>query len=132
MVTPSLLASYLAKEAQSVVSLLQRMEARGFLWRKPHPEDGRSIVIQISNTGRRVLDECNDIVFQEVTNFFSPLHESSLADFEGMLRVLRDNTAEDLGMDVEKLDHATGRVERDPEMWTRAYEIREAGAVSRA
>ncbi|MCL4241101.1 MAG: MarR family transcriptional regulator [Dehalococcoidia bacterium] len=125
-VTPSLLASYLTQEAQSVTSLLQRMESRTFVQRAPHPEDGRSIVVEICDEGRRALDECVDVVFREVVDFFSPLPEESQIDLEDMLRVLRDQAAESLGLDIEKLDYATRRVERDPDMFARAQDIRDA------
>src|SRR5690606_2016277 len=38
-VTPTALANYLTQEAQSVTSLLQRMEASGLIERRPHPVD---------------------------------------------------------------------------------------------
>lgn len=130
-VTPGQLASYLTQEAQSVTSLLQRMESHGFLHRAPHPEDGRSIVIDICEEGERVLDECVDAVFREVVDFFSPLPEESQSDLEDMFRVLRDHAAGNLGLDIEKLDYATRRVERDPEMFARAQDIRDGFVIRR-
>lgn len=130
-VTPSALANYLTQEAQSVTSLLQRMEAAGLIERRPNPVDQRSIEIVITQQGQEVLEACSEATFSVVLDFFSPLPEERQSLFEDMCRELRDYSAPLLGLSVERLDIATRQLERDPAMWEQAQVLRDAFTAPR-
>ena len=40
----------------SITSIVQRLEASGFITRRPHPEDGRAVLAEITEAGRAVVD----------------------------------------------------------------------------
>lgn len=123
-VTPSILANYLTQEPQSITSLVQRMESRGLISRSRNALDGRSSILEITADGRDLFTSCATTVFEEVIDFFSPLTEEVLDEFGDSLRTLRNQTAKRIGLDVERLDKATRQMERDPDMWTHALDIR--------
>jgi DNA-binding MarR family transcriptional regulator len=40
----------------SITSIVQRLEASGFITRRPHPEDGRAVLAEITDDGRAVVE----------------------------------------------------------------------------
>jgi DNA-binding MarR family transcriptional regulator len=40
----------------SVTSIVQRLEASGFVSRRPHPDDGRAVLAEITEAGRAVVE----------------------------------------------------------------------------
>ena len=74
-------------EATSLSRILKSMEERGLIERKPHPEDGRSVLICLTNFGQEMREYSKDIVLgfdqlvrQSITeselNIFSKVAES--------------------------------------------------------
>lgn len=127
-VTPTLLATYLAQMAQSVTSLVQRMEKRGLIRRVRNQGDGRSVLLELRTEGEQMLDESFGTVLETVRHFFSPLSEERQLELEEMLEDLRDQAAMELGIDPKRLEVATRGFERDPDMWTQAQVIRDSFA----
>jgi DNA-binding MarR family transcriptional regulator len=41
----------------SVTSIVQRLEASGFVVRRPHPHDGRAVLAEITEAGRAAVEE---------------------------------------------------------------------------
>jgi DNA-binding MarR family transcriptional regulator len=52
-VTPSDLARWMSAPATTVSSYVKRFETRGHVRRVPHPDDGRSYLLQLTAAGRR-------------------------------------------------------------------------------
>ena len=52
-ITPSELSRWMAAPPTSVSSYVKRLEARGHLARRPHPDDRRSYRIQLTPAGKR-------------------------------------------------------------------------------
>jgi DNA-binding MarR family transcriptional regulator len=54
----------------SITSAVDRLEAQGYVERRPHPTDGRTTLATITDTGRRVVEEAtqvlNDKVFADI------------------------------------------------------------------
>ena len=54
----------------SVTNAVHRLESDGLVRRLAHPDDGRSVLAEITDAGRRLVDECtlllNDQVFTQV------------------------------------------------------------------
>lgn len=49
-------------EATSLSRILKSMEERGLIMRKPHPEDGRSVLICLTEFGQEMREYSKDIV----------------------------------------------------------------------
>lgn len=56
-ITPSQLEPILMIERPSVTSLLKGMENKGFILWKDHPQDGRSKLIYLTDTGLKIAEE---------------------------------------------------------------------------
>ncbi len=52
--TPTDLAQWMSAPATTVSSYVKRFEAHGHVQRVPHPDDGRSYLLQLTAAGRRV------------------------------------------------------------------------------
>ncbi len=50
----------------SVTNAVQRLEADGLVERSANPNDGRSVIAAITPEGRRLVDECTDLLNAEV------------------------------------------------------------------
>jgi DNA-binding MarR family transcriptional regulator len=44
--------------ATSITSIIDRLESAGLVVRRPHPEDGRAVLAEITDGGRRVVEAC--------------------------------------------------------------------------
>jgi DNA-binding MarR family transcriptional regulator len=51
-ITPSQLAELLHLDRGTLSGIVERLTAQGLLLRKPHPQDGRSVLLQLSARGR--------------------------------------------------------------------------------
>lgn len=72
----------------SVTNAVQRLEEAGLVARHANPDDGRSVLAEITAAGRRLVERCtellNDLVFETV-----PLEHETAADVVDGLRALR-------------------------------------------
>ena len=50
----------------SVTNAVQRLEADGHVRRSPNPDDGRSVLAEITPIGRALVEECTDALNSEV------------------------------------------------------------------
>ena len=71
-------------EATSLSRILKSMEERGLIIRKPHPEDGRSVLICLTEFGQEMREYSKDIVlgFDQMVR-----HKISEADLKIFSRV---------------------------------------------
>jgi DNA-binding MarR family transcriptional regulator len=72
----------------SVTSIVQRLEAAGLVVRRPHPEDGRAILAEVTDAGRALVEiataELVDAGFA-----LGALSDSELAQLSALLRPVR-------------------------------------------
>lgn len=54
--TPTEVSARLTVTSATVTGLLDTLEARGLAQRRPHPGDRRSVLVEITDDGRRLLD----------------------------------------------------------------------------
>ena len=77
----------------SVSSAVGRLERQGFATRRAHPSDGRTVLVEITEEGRRVVKGAtaalNDEVFTEL-----PLTGRQVADLYGLLTRFRANVGD--------------------------------------
>ena len=83
--TPSELADRLHLDRGTVTGIIERLRARALLLRKPHPEDGRSVVLHLSASGRGLDRETSGTVEECVRRALSTLPG---AEVEAAARVL--------------------------------------------
>jgi DNA-binding MarR family transcriptional regulator len=60
------LGDRLQVHATSVTNAVNRLEAQGFVERRPHPTDGRTTLAAITASGRRVVERATTTVNREV------------------------------------------------------------------
>ncbi len=80
-ITPSELSRWMAAPPTSVSSYVKRLEARGHLTRRPHPDDRRSYRIQLTAAGKRT--------HRSAETLFGPVREwiiQALGDRDGPVR----------------------------------------------
>lgn len=73
----------------SVTSIVHRLEAGGFVVRRPHPEDGRAVLAEITAAGRAVVEAATaDLVGADFG--LGALDEGSLTELSALLRPMRE------------------------------------------
>ena len=80
-ITPSELSRWIAAPPTSVSSYVKRLEARGHLTRRPHPDDRRSYRLQLTAAGKRT--------HRSAEALFGPVREriiQTLGDRDGPVR----------------------------------------------
>jgi DNA-binding MarR family transcriptional regulator len=72
----------------SITSTVQRLEADGLVTRRPHPEDGRAILAEITESGRALVDVATaDLV--DAGFAVDSLSDAELAQLSALLRPVR-------------------------------------------
>ena len=56
-IKPSLVATLLFQETQSITGILHRIESRGWVRRLPDPNDRRAVGLELTDSGREITDE---------------------------------------------------------------------------
>ena len=56
-IKPSLVATLLFQETQSITGILHRIESRGWVRRLPDPNDRRAVGLELTDKGREITDE---------------------------------------------------------------------------
>jgi len=56
-IKPSLVATLLFQETQSITGILHRIESRGWVERLPDPNDRRAVGLQLTEKGREITEE---------------------------------------------------------------------------
>lgn len=68
---PSLLATLLFQETQSITGILNRIEAHGWVRRAPDPDDRRAVSIELTPKGKEVAAEIVEISQQLYEDLFA-------------------------------------------------------------
>lgn len=73
----------------SVTNAVQRLEADGFVRRGPNPDDGRSVLAEITSSGRELVDRCTDRLNDEVFSIVPIPPESQQRAFDALKELRR-------------------------------------------
>ena len=73
----------------SVTNAVQRLEADGLVVRSANPSDGRSVLAQITDTGRDLVDRCTDRLNAEVFAIVPIPAQQQLRTFRALKGVRR-------------------------------------------
>ncbi|MEZ4697334.1 MAG: MarR family transcriptional regulator [Rhodothermales bacterium] len=89
--TQTALANRLSVLPSRLVALLDEIEARGLLERKPNEEDRRSKVLRITKKGEKTFLRAEMITRTLETQLFSTLSETERAKLSATMKKLADN-----------------------------------------
>ena len=76
--TPSRLADSLLVSSGTLTSRLDRLERKGLIARVPHPRDRRSVEVELTADGRRLVDEAVTVHVENERRMLEPLSERDL------------------------------------------------------
>ena len=88
------IASHLLVTTASITSLLDTLARRGYIERKPHPNDRRKTLVSITNTGRDLVDEMLPTVHTAATQLLGGLSADRLEAFISVCTHVRSRAAE--------------------------------------
>jgi DNA-binding MarR family transcriptional regulator len=72
----------------SITSTVQRLEADGLVTRRPHPDDGRAVLAEITDAGRALVEAATaDLVAADFA--LGSLSDEQLAQLSELLRPVR-------------------------------------------
>lgn len=87
---PSLIATLLFQETQSITGMLKRIEAQGWVTRTPDPIDRRAVGLALTDSGRKVAEEIVRISQELYDELFgAPLTSAERRALETALRKVR-------------------------------------------
>jgi DNA-binding MarR family transcriptional regulator len=84
------LSDHLRIAPRSATEVVDALEARGLVQRRPDPGDRRAILVEVTGPGASVLDAIRAARGTETMRIFGRLSETDRADLARILRQLRD------------------------------------------
>jgi len=89
-IKPSLVATILFQETQSITGILHRIETRGWVRRLPDPNDRRAIGLELTDKGREITAEIVNISDELYRDLFgSVLNATEVRQIESSLKKVR-------------------------------------------
>lgn len=89
-IKPSLVATLLFQETQSITGILHRIESRGWVERLPDPNDRRAVGLQLTDKGREISEEIVRISEELYEDMFgNVLNASEKRQVETILKKVR-------------------------------------------
>jgi DNA-binding MarR family transcriptional regulator len=81
-------------EATSLSRTLKSMEEKGLIYREPHPEDGRSVIIKLTDFGKEKRDRSKEAVLKFNNEIKKHLTEEKIKHFFEVTDVINDLISE--------------------------------------
>lgn len=107
---PSVVATLLFQETQSITGILQRIEARGWVARTPDPNDRRAVGLELTEKGHETTREIVKISSELYDELFSAaLSSTERKQLEAALKKVRA-----LGFKLPETDFKLRRAQRYP------------------
>jgi DNA-binding MarR family transcriptional regulator len=89
-IKPSLVATLLFQETQSITGILHRIESRGWVRRLPDPNDRRAVGLELTDKGREITSEIVRISEELYDDMFgTTLTASDKRSLEAILKKVR-------------------------------------------
>ncbi len=89
-IKPSLVATLLFQETQSITGILHRIESRGWVRRLPDPNDRRAVGLELTDSGREISEEIVRISEELYDDMFgSVMSASEKKSLETILKKVR-------------------------------------------
>lgn len=93
--TPAELAERTGVTRATITGLVDTLERAGYVTRKPHPEDRRSMSVGLTARGRKLLSDLLPEHFRRMAWLMSPLSENERKVFVRLLGKVLQRSAED-------------------------------------
>lgn len=88
-IKPSLVATLLFQETQSITGILHRIESRGWVRRLPDPNDRRAVGLELTDKGREITSEIVKISEELYDEMFGVLTATEKKQVEAALKKVR-------------------------------------------
>jgi DNA-binding MarR family transcriptional regulator len=89
-IKPSMVATLLFQETQSITGILHRIESRGWVRRMPDPNDRRAVGLELTDKGREVSAEIVKISDELYSDLFgTALTATDKKTIEGIMKKVR-------------------------------------------
>jgi DNA-binding MarR family transcriptional regulator len=109
-IKPSLVATLLFQETQSITGILHRIESRGWVRRLPDPNDRRAVGLELTDKGREITREIVQISEELYRDMFgSVLSATEKRQIETILKKVRA-----LGFKLPETDFKLRRAQQYP------------------
>lgn len=82
------LAAAIGQDASTTTGVIDRLEARGLMQRRPSPTDRRARSLNITEQGRQLLNEVSPAVLRAQELLLEPLDEQDQAQFMRLIEAL--------------------------------------------
>jgi len=116
----SRLARYLVQEAQSVTSLVDRLETRSLVKRVPDHRDRRVIHVELTPEGHAMFDQVFPAALKGCREVFAGLDAKELRDLGKLSAKVRNRSAELLGLDRAPFEKAAETLRFTPQTFAAA------------
>jgi len=103
-ITPSIIAERAIITSASATSVLDTLERRGLVVRRPHPDDRRKLVIELTGKGRQVVDKVLPGVHRLETRVMSVLSPAERTQFLRLLAKIQSGLALVAAEEAEPLE----------------------------
>lgn len=104
------IAKFLPIEIHSVSALVEKLEIRGLIKRIRSKNDRRVVNIYLTESGFNILKKVVPFTHAFTMNATGSLSKSQLAALEKIMRIIRDNDLNMLGIDPKQEDVALNRL----------------------
>ena len=88
--TPTEVSARLTVTSATVTGLLDTLESRGLARRRPHPDDRRRVLVEITNDGRRLLDRLVPDLIEHEKRWAAALTSSQREQLLRLLGAVQD------------------------------------------
>lgn len=95
--SPSEIGERLIVTRATVTGLIDSLERRGFVERRPNPADRRSLIVEITPEGLTVLQRVRTLVHAREKAWMSSLSEAELETYIGLLQRIQAGVADQDG-----------------------------------
>lgn len=92
-VTPKVAGEYLELTTGAMTSLVDRLEKRGHLERRPNPDDRRSVLLHLTATGEGIAREIGAVYSHAFRQVIEPRYRADLAEAFLLLGTTLERTA---------------------------------------
>jgi DNA-binding MarR family transcriptional regulator len=91
--SPSQLMDVLGTDTAGMTKLLDRLEAKGFIARRPNPDDRRSVLIEPTEQGEKLVPKLAPVFGRVTMRLFAGVADDEIATFTALLTRMRANLA---------------------------------------
>ena len=120
MTTPTQLADWLDRNANSITLIIDRMEKAGLVKRVRDVSDRRSLRIVLTDKGGNILNKGTKIAWELIQNLLSGFSDKEMQNMinqmvklrsEAISRCYTDKTVKDLRIDLKGMPGITGKAD---------------------